>query len=361
MKWKTAALAALLTIAASTGAMAYDMNTLAEKTLPKSFKYMAIPGEQTMEFNGAEVPYKMGQLQITLKRSQKFYSGYIIRTTLPPEVADAMHPYFRLNPTVTEWRGLAQLNRALMNPSSQLRKGIDKTLLNLAVNALGQVAKEDVKVEISDIEPFRRLDAGEACVLAQPSQKAPDIGLVTGKEQVDALARHQHAAEQIERHGACTHGIRQRVHVSHVGKVIGGDVELHTAILPVAQALPQNAKPTAPTRHAYAASVFHLICSPNISQATTVNTTKVMHSCTIFICVTLITPLPMRLAGTMKQYSRNAKPQLAMIASHSGLPLNLRWPYQARFMKTLEMVRSARNCKAETLGMAAGTGGGGAC
>ena len=28
MKWKTAALAALLTIAASTGAMAYDMNTL---------------------------------------------------------------------------------------------------------------------------------------------------------------------------------------------------------------------------------------------------------------------------------------------------------------------------------------------
>ena len=55
MKWKTAALAALLTIAASTGAMAYDMNTLAEKTLPKSFKYMAIPGEQTMEFNGAEV------------------------------------------------------------------------------------------------------------------------------------------------------------------------------------------------------------------------------------------------------------------------------------------------------------------
>lgn len=60
MKWKTAALAALLTIAASTGAMAYDMNTLAEKTLPKSFKYMAIPGEQTMEFNGAEVPYKMG-------------------------------------------------------------------------------------------------------------------------------------------------------------------------------------------------------------------------------------------------------------------------------------------------------------
>ena len=164
MKWKTAALAALLTIAASTGAMAYDMNTLAEKTLPKSFKYMAIPGEQTMEFNGAEVPYKMGQLQITLKRSQKFYSGYIIRTTLPPEVADAMHPYFRLNPTVTEWRGLAQLNRALMNPSSQLRKGIDKTLLNLAVNALGQVAKEDVKVEISDIEPFRRLDAGEAYV-----------------------------------------------------------------------------------------------------------------------------------------------------------------------------------------------------
>ena len=60
--------------------------------------------------------------------------------------------------------------------------------------------------------------------------------------------------------------------------------------------------------------MFHFSCSPNISHATTVNTTRVMHSCTIFICVTLITPLPMRLAGTMKQYSRNAKPQLAMIA-----------------------------------------------
>ena len=97
------------------------------------------------------------------EKKPEFYSGYIIRTTLPPEVADAMHPYFRLNPTVTEWRGLAQLNRALMNPSSQLRKGIDKTLLNLAVNALGR-SQRKMSSEISDIEPFRRLDAGEAYV-----------------------------------------------------------------------------------------------------------------------------------------------------------------------------------------------------
>ena len=38
--------------------------------------------------------------------------------------------------------------------------------------------------------------------------------------------------------------------------------------------------------------MFHFSCSPNISHATTVNTTRVMHSCRIFIWVTLITPLP---------------------------------------------------------------------
>lgn len=64
MKWKTAALAALLTIAASTGAMAYDMNTLAEKTLPKSFKYMAIPGEQTMEFNALKFLTRWGSCRL---------------------------------------------------------------------------------------------------------------------------------------------------------------------------------------------------------------------------------------------------------------------------------------------------------
>ena len=43
----------------------------------------------------------------------------------------------------------------------------------------------------------------------------------------------------------------------------------------------------------------------------------------------------MRLAGTWKQYSKNAMPQLATIATKRGLPLSAeRCPYQAKLMKT---------------------------
>ena len=44
----------------------------------------------------------------------------------------------------------------------------------------------------------------------------------------------------------------------------------------------------------------------------------------------------MRLAGTAKQYSMKAMPQLARIASTMGEDLYLRCPYQANVMKTLE-------------------------
>src|SRR3954470_21674384 len=48
------------------------------------------------------------------------------------------------------------------------------------------------------------------------------------------------------------------------------------------------------------------------------------------------TALPQRLAGTASQYSKKAMPQLARVTSTSELCLNLRWPYQAKVMKTLE-------------------------
>jgi len=41
------------------------------------------------------------------------------------------------------------------------------------------------------------------------------------------------------------------------------------------------------------------------------------------------------LAGTAKQYSMNAMPQLATITSHSGRSVNFRCPDQAKVMKTL--------------------------
>src|SRR5436305_7355222 len=56
----------------------------------------------------------------------------------------------------------------------------------------------------------------------------------------------------------------------------------------------------------------------------------------VLSCAAEYTALPQRLAGTASQYSKKAMPQLAMTTSGSGLPLNFRWPYQAKVMKTLE-------------------------
>src|SRR6266481_6679495 len=46
----------------------------------------------------------------------------------------------------------------------------------------------------------------------------------------------------------------------------------------------------------------------------------------------------MRFAGTWKQYSKKAIPQLAMITFHSASLRNFRWPYHAKVIKMFEMV-----------------------
>src|SRR5690606_39846515 len=49
---------------------------------------------------------------------------------------------------------------------------------------------------------------------------------------------------------------------------------------------------------------------------------------------------PSRLAGTIRQYSKNAIPQLTRITANSGEDLYFRCPYQAKVMKMLEAVSS---------------------
>jgi hypothetical protein len=66
------------------------------------------------------------------------------------------------------------------------------------------------------------------------------------------------------------------------------------------------------------------------------NTISVIASCMILSCVAVNCWWPMRLAGTWKQYSNSAMPQLARIAIHSGALLYLRWPYHAKVMKMFE-------------------------
>jgi hypothetical protein len=51
-------------------------------------------------------------------------------------------------------------------------------------------------------------------------------------------------------------------------------------------------------------------------------------------------PWPRRLAGTWRQYSKNAIPQLAKMTVRIGWSLNLRWPYQAAVMNTFDAVSS---------------------
>lgn len=151
-------------ILAGGSASAYDIASLAGKTLSKNFIYKDIPETQSLSFGGGEIPYHMGQLSIIRKRSQKFSSGYIVQAKLPHQLAEEMRPYFRMNLGEEQWEGLTRVNRALLNPASPLRVNMEKTVMSLAVNALGEVAEQNVSADISEIEPFRRLTADEAYV-----------------------------------------------------------------------------------------------------------------------------------------------------------------------------------------------------
>lgn len=164
MKWKCLLLALALASGISAGGEAYDMNAVAAASLPKGFTYREAAGTETLHFMEKDIPYQMGQLQYTLEKQQSFSSGYIIRALLPVEVAEALKPYFKMNRDEHVWRRLTQMNRALLNPASPLRKRIEETVLSLARNAIGPVADSSIKVELSSLEPFRRLDVDEAYV-----------------------------------------------------------------------------------------------------------------------------------------------------------------------------------------------------
>src|SRR6266481_3950480 len=59
----------------------------------------------------------------------------------------------------------------------------------------------------------------------------------------------------------------------------------------------------------------------------------------VFSCAALNSYEPMRLAGTWKQYSKKAMPQLMTITFHNATLRNFKWPYHANVMKIFEMVR----------------------
>jgi hypothetical protein len=163
MKKITALLAAAVFLIGGS-ASAYDLAALTEKSLSKTYSYQAIPSTETLSFAGGTISYRMGQLTKLMPRVKKFSSGYIIEAQLPQSAAEAMKPFFRLNPGEEQWEKLIKLNRIFMDPDSFMRKDMQKTMMSLAVNAMGPLAEKNVTVEISGLEPFRRMSADEAYV-----------------------------------------------------------------------------------------------------------------------------------------------------------------------------------------------------
>lgn len=156
-KWLGCLCAAAILLGGS--ASAYDMNTLAGRTLPPNFTYRAVPGQQELRFMGSTIPYTMGQLAVTMQKSNRFFSGYLIMTRLPVEMTGQIRRYFMLNPDQETWNGLIAFNRALLDPESSFRAGIRSVFLGLAEDIVGKERGKAVQVEISEIEPFRRLSS----------------------------------------------------------------------------------------------------------------------------------------------------------------------------------------------------------
>lgn len=65
---------------------------------------------------------------------------------------------------------------------------------------------------------------------------------------------------------------------------------------------------------------------------------SVITSWMVLSCTALYTSCPILLAGTWKQYSKKAIPQLTRITIQRADDLNFRCPYQANVINTFEIV-----------------------
>ena len=99
----------------------------------------------------------------------------------------------------------------------------------------------------------------------------------------------------------------------------------------------RNIKQTAPSRKKKLTRYFQWNGSFRYKTANTEKTIKVITSCVIFNWKPDIPPEnPNLFAGTIKQYSKNAIPQLIRIAFHNGIPVFFKCPYHAKVIKMLD-------------------------
>ncbi len=81
---------------------------------------------------------------------------------------------------------------------------------------------------------------------------------------------------------------------------------------------------------------FHFSDWPREVVENTANTSRVITSCMPLSCGAESTTLPRRLAGTCRQYSKKAMPQLTRMTANNGDDQSFRCPYQAMVMKMFE-------------------------
>jgi hypothetical protein len=142
-------------------ANAYDINMgdVVKQNLSYRYTYVPIEGTHTMTSEAGSVTYQMGQIRVIKNKMKDFFFGYLAWGPMPDAYAAAIKPYFYGSTTEEEWKNLITFNRALLHPGSAVRKGIDNQLRQLAVQAAGPVTEKDFSVELSQIEPFRRLSS----------------------------------------------------------------------------------------------------------------------------------------------------------------------------------------------------------
>ena len=99
-----------------------------------------------------------------------------------------------------------------------------------------------------------------------------------------------------------------------------------------------NAKYTAPNKKAKLIRYFNWNGSFKYKTANTLKIIRVITSCTIFNWKPFQPVVyPIRFAGTVRQYSRNAIPQLITIAFHKGIFVSLKCQYHAVVIKIFDM------------------------
>lgn len=158
-KWMSALGAGLLAaalFAAGENAEAARLMPAAKKVLADNIEYHPVRGEQVLQMGPYTIHYRGGEL-VLHRNSGMISIGYILHAAVPDAYMEEFRPWFDLNLTEKEWKGLSQFNMDFYDPESAGRKGVE-ALLEAWAAAYVHGAAPDNTIEVTEIEPLRRMD-----------------------------------------------------------------------------------------------------------------------------------------------------------------------------------------------------------